>query len=202
MQLRKLASSLTHRLRHPAYQNVSKVMTDEELAQLAAENKADGGETINKETTGKTAEELAQIASDQRRRAEIAEAKNKELEAKIPKPEFKPEPKSDPTKTNPEQLSPREQALALRPYQDLDDTQAEQLDKIQKATSLSPAEAKKDPLFTAWNDKYVEAQKKEKAKMGASNGSSDFTPEDGPQVQSGMKRDDHKAIFEKVTGGK
>lgn len=164
----------------------------------------DGGGATGEPKTPETDAEFKEAYENQKKRAEIAEAKNKDLEAKIPKPQPKPEPKpaEDQTKIKPEQLTPFQQAQALRPYQDLDDTQAEQLEKVQKATSLSPAEAKKDPLFTAWNDKYVEAQKKEKAKLGASNGSSQGEPGEEPLVKPGQTRDEHKAVFDKMVGRK
>lgn len=163
---------------------------------LESENQDNGGETIDKKTTEEGSKDFKQIAEDQRKRAEIAEAKLKKPKVESEKPvEIK-------DKINSQSSDPVELAKLANVLTGMSDEAITQLTAVAKAKNLSLAEAKKDPLFTAWFDQVSESAKREEAKRGASRGSSDFNPDEEPMVKSGMTRDDHKALFDKLTGRK
>jgi hypothetical protein len=170
---------------------------------------SDGGGATGDNKTPQSEAELKTAYENQKVRAEKAEAalKAKEDAEKAAADEAKKKAEADAAAKNNNQNSgqadPIEVARIAKVFSDLDDQQTEQLLKVAKATGLSPAEAKKDPLFSAWNNQYQETQKKERAKMGASQGSGQGGSDEGePITKPGMKRDEHMEAWKKALGRK
>jgi len=65
---------------------------------------------------------------------------------------------------------------------------------IAKGAGVSLLEAIKDPMFVQFQEGLREADKKEKAKLGASRGSGQH--EDKPKFRTGMTREEHKAAWD------
>lgn len=161
-------------------------MTDEEQAELDAENQANGGETVDNKTTATKEDaekDYKKIADDQRKRAEIAEAK---LKAEKPK-EKAEEPKS----TNNDYLS-REEGILIAQGMDADDL--EELKSVAQAKKLSLLKAKDTPLFQAYIEKRESDRKKEKAKIGASKGSQASQE----KSVSELTNDEHREFFKET----
>ncbi len=92
---------------------------------------------------------------------------------KKPKVEPKPETKSeDKNKSNAQVSDPVEVAKLANALSGLSDSEINELTAVAKMRGVSLAEAKKDPLFSAWQAKYLEDAKRERSKRGASQGSS------------------------------
>ncbi len=157
--------------------------------ELGSENQAIGGETDVNQTTEidyqELAEKNAQIADDQRKRAEIAEAKLKA------KPEVKaPAPIQQ---TNTDVLS-REEAILIA--QGMQPEDIDELKAVAKAKELSLLKAKETPLFQGYLEKQEADRKKEKARLSTSKGSQ------VTQTQSVADLDDdaHKALVKETLG--
>ena len=184
-------------------------MAEETKDEHKSENNAGGGETDKKETTGKTSEELAKIATDQRKRAEIAEGKLKEKEdaEKVVADKAKADAdakKAEENKNNniSAPTDPVELAKMANVLKDMSDKEIEELQAVAKAKNLSLAAAKNDPLFQAWHTKFLEDAKKERNKMGGSRGSDQAGDENEPIAKSGMSRDDHIKLVKDLSGAK
>lgn len=163
-----------------------------------SENDADGGETGKQKTTEKTSEELKQIADDQRKRAEKAEA---DLKAERQKNAVKPDDKKpvvEQKQINAQVADPDELRLIAR---GLSDTEIEQLQVISKGKGISLMESLKDPLFISFQKDLKEQDKKEKAKLGGSNSSSQGQEGDEPLVKPGMTEEEHKEVWSKTMKG-
>lgn len=159
-----------------------------------SENDADGGETGKKKTTEKTPEELQQIADDQRKRAEKAESDLKALKKANKEKEDADKPEdANKEKPNAQTSDPVEVAKLANALNGLSDEAITQLTLVAKAKGISLAEAKSDPLFTAWHDQVQEAAKKEKAKRGAARGSSQGEED---KAVEGLAPDIHKPLDE------
>lgn len=182
-------------------------MADKTQAELDAENKANGGETIVKETTGKTPEEIEQlvvknatIAEDQRKRAEKAEAalkvKTDAEAAEKAKKDAEANKATENQNNNSSQSDPLEVAKIANTLNGLSDEAITQLSLVAKAKGISLAEAKKDPLFSAWFIQAEEVAKKERAKLGGSRGSSVGDDEKMPE---GLVPDIHKPLSDQRT---
>lgn len=162
-----------------------------------ASNQGDGGETGDNQTTANLtdAEKLAKaekVAEDQRKRAEIAEAKL--AEANQGKGDVKP---TEETKTNQPDASSefvtRDEAVLLaRGYSDEAIAQAK---KIAKGADVPLLDALKDPLMVAFLEKETEDKKKADAQLGASNGSG-VTPEKGVPTDP----EEHKKFWKEQMG--
>lgn len=171
---------------------------EEEQDNSESENQDAGGETSEKQTTETDPKDYKKIAEDQKRRAEKAETDLKaEREVKAKQDADKKEIQS---KINPAAQDPIEVAKMAAALTGLSDKELTELTAVARMRNVSFAEAKSDPLFQAWQKSYLEAQKKQDAKMGASNSSGQTEPEEG--VTSGMKREDHMELWEKVVGKK
>ena len=79
----------------------------------------------------------------------------------------------------------------------LSDEEIEQAKIVAKGKGISLTEATKDPLFQIYQSDLKDKQRKEKAKLGASKGSGES--QDEAEIKSGMTRDDHKKVFQKLT---
>lgn len=174
-------------------------MAEKTQAELDAERQANGGETIVKETTGKTPEEIEQlaiknatIAEDQRKRAEKAEAALREkTDAEATEKAKKDADAKNNQNNNSSQPDPLEVAKIANTLNGLSDEAITQLSLVAKAKGISLAEAKKDPLFSAWFVQAEEAAKKERAKLGGSHGSS---VGDDEKMPDGLVPDIHKPL--------
>lgn len=162
-----------------------------------SEKSDDGGETGKQKTTEKTPEELRQIAEDQRKRAEKAEADLKAERQKNAKPKDE-KPVGDQNKINAQSPDPDELRLIAK---GLSDTEIEQARVISKGKGISLMESLKDPLFISFQKDLKEQEKKEKAKLGGSNSSNQGQQGDEPVVRSGMTAEEHKAAWEKTMKG-
>lgn len=152
-------------------------MADENQDNLESENQDNGGETVDQETTAKDdGQDYKQIAQDQRKRAEIAEAK------------LKDKPKTETQSTN---SPPAADADELRLIaKGLSDEEIEQAKVIAKGTGKNLVEAIKSPLFTAFQKELKEQERKDKAKLSASKGSN----QEQTVSISDMSRDDHQKL--------
>lgn len=81
----------------------------------------------------------------------------------------------------------------------LSDEEIDQAKIVAKGKDVSLVEAIKDPLFTTYQQKLKEDDKKEKARLGATSGSGES---EGiiTGTESGSTRDEHMAAFKKATG--
>lgn len=79
-----------------------------------------------------------------------------------------------------------------------DDEALEQLRIIARGTGTNLKEARENPLFKNYEAKQREEERKSKAKLGASNGSSYGS--NAPAIKPNMTVDEHKAIWAKMSG--
>jgi len=130
----------------------------------------------------------ASLAEALKAKAELtARAKRAEEELKALK--AKPQQNNDP------QISDELKLIA----RGLSDEAIDQAKVIAKGKGISLPEAIKDPLFTIYQEKIKDDERKEKAKLGASKGSGGS--EEKPKgVQSGATRDEHMKAFKKALG--
>lgn len=169
-------------------------MEEEKIVDPTTEKKDDGGETGEPKTSEKSAAEYKQMFEDQRKRAEKAEAREKDLKSKIPEPK----PVVEQKQINAQVADPDELRLIAR---GLSDNEIEQLQVISKGKGLTLMESLKDPLFISFQKDLKEQEKKEKAKLGGSN-SSNQGQEDEEVVKSGMTVEEHREAWNKVMKGK
>lgn len=127
-------------------------------------------------------EEALKAKSELTARAKRAEEEIKALKAK-------PQQHNDP------QISDELKLIA----RGLSDEAIEQAKVIAKGKGISLPEAIKDPLFTIYQEKVKDDERKEKAKLGASKGSGN-TEEKPKGFQSGATRDEHIEAFKKFAG--
>lgn len=127
-------------------------------------------------------EEALKAKSELTARAKRAEEELKALKAK-------PQQHNDP------QISDELKLIA----RGLSDEAIEQAKVIAKGKGISLPEAIKDPLFTVYQEKVKDDERKEKAKLGASKGSGN-TEEKPKGFQSGATRDEHIEAFKKFAG--
>ena len=125
-----------------------------------------------------------------KRRAEIAEAKLKELKnsTKVQNVEEK-----DGDNTG---LS-REEAILFA--QGFTEEEVLKAGKIAELEGISLSEATKDELFVTWKDKKEKEAKSAKAQLGTSTGSP-AVAEKKDFNSPNLDRDDHKALFDKARG--
>jgi len=119
-------------------------------------------------------------------RAKDAETKLKEAKTKLKELEAKQ------TLTAPS-INPDELKLIAR---GLSDEEIDQAKAIAKGKDIPLNEALKDPMFIAYQKDQKEAERKEKAKLGASKGSGQ--DEDSSGFRPGMTEAEHKAEWEKT----
>ena len=165
-------------------------MSDEKKDDLESENQDNGGETVDKKTTEKEAEpDYKKIAEDQRKRAEIAEAKLKD------KP--KVEAEADLKQNNQTQSVDSDELRLIA--KGLSDEVIDQAKVIAKGKGISLPEALKDPLLIAFQKDLKEQEKREKAKLGANKGS-DAGEE--KSFKKGMTEEEHKSAWKDRLGKK
>jgi hypothetical protein len=122
----------------------------------------------------------------------LARAKKAEEELKT----LKAKPQDNNQSSNP-QLSEELKLIA----KGLSDEEIEQAKVIAKGKDISLPEAIKDSLFLTYQADLKEKERKEKAKLGASKGSSE-TQEEVTGLQSGSSREEHMKAFNKIVGKK
>lgn len=118
-------------------------------------------------------------------RAKKAEQKAKELEDKANQKPL----------TNQEQIS-RDELILIAKGKDV-----EVIDKakaLAKGAGISLAEAMKDPVITAFEEKRAKEEKSKQAQLGASGKSA---TDNELEVRPDMPRDEHKALFDKMMNG-
>lgn len=131
-----------------------------------------------------------------KKRAEIAEAKLKELKNSLSTDTEEKEEKEDRKEVVQTGLS-REEAILFA--KGLSEEEVAKADKIAKVEGISLTEAIGNDMFVAWQKSNEDKIRSEKAQLGTSNGS--------PKVQAkkdfntpGLSADDHKALFRKSIG--
>lgn len=140
----------------------------------------------NETATEEDAEAIkASLAEALKAKAELtARAKRAEEELKALK--AKPQQHNDP------QISDELKLIA----RGLSDEAIEQAKVIAKGKGISLPDAIKDPLFTIYQEKVKDDERREKAKLGASKGSGN-TEEKPKGFQSGATREEHMEAFKK-----
>ena len=78
----------------------------------------------------------------------------------------------------------------------LSDDEIEQAKVIAKGSGTNLSEALKTPLFVAFQKELKDAERKERAKLGASRGSSPTEPDKG--FKSGLTREEHMALWKET----
>lgn len=78
----------------------------------------------------------------------------------------------------------------------LSDDEIEQAKVIAKGSGTNLSEALKSPLFVAFQKEIKDAERKERAKLGASRGSGQSEPEKG--FQNGLTREQHMALWKET----
>lgn len=155
------------------------------LDELTAHEVAEAYQEKNRDIFGRLTEAQAkakQIEADKAKiEADLAAERNK------PKPEVevKPGPQSD----------PEELRLMAR---GLSDELIEEAKSIAKGKGISLQEALKTKAFILIKENLEEEERKERAKLGASNGSN--PSDEAPLVTPNMSREDHMAAFKKRLG--
>lgn len=108
--------------------------------------------------------------------------------------------KAQPTETKPQITNNPELSDELKLIaRGLSDEEIDKAKVIARGTGVSLIEAIKDPLFTTFQEKLKEEQKKADAKLGASRGSRE-TQEELTGTEFGSSRDEHIKAFKKVMG--
>ena len=133
-------------------------------------------------------DESKKAFEDQKRRAEKAEAELKALKAEAQEPTEK---KAQPTLSN--SLS-REEAILIAEGMKEDDLN--KLQVIARGAGISLLEAKEDPLFASYYSNVMKERKSEKAKLGASKGST--IKQETPSFSNGLSRDEHIALWKET----
>ena len=105
-----------------------------------------------------------------------------------------PEPKKDIIKSNDPELAD-ELKLIAKGYSD---EEIEQAKVISKGKGIPLTEATKDPLFVVFQKDIKETERKEKAKLGVSNGSGVSQPKE--QFKSGMTKEEHEKLWKEQMG--
>jgi hypothetical protein len=171
-------------------------MTDEVKDGATAKDVDVDTDTTNDEGDGveetpevlkKKLEEANKAKSQLTARAKTAEARLKELEAN---------PQGN-NKSNDPQLSDELKLIA----RGLSDEAIEQAKVIAKGKGLTLTEAIKDPLFEIYQKDLAEKERREKAKLGASKGSSE-SQEEITGFQAGATREEHEKAYKKLVGKK
>lgn len=165
------------------FQTELSALSDEDKATKLSEKKI---ELIRQEyaSLSEKAGKDAELANNYKTRAENAEGK------------LKNRPPEN-TKTNDPQLSDELKLIA----RGLPDELIEQAKIIAKGKTIPLLEAIKDKSFLILKEKFDEDERREKARLGASQGSGD--PEEQiTGTESGSSREDHKKAFEKIMGKK
>lgn len=97
-----------------------------------------------------------------------------------------------------ETIDPLEQAQLANAIRDLSPEEIQEAKDIAKGKGITVLKALETPAFKAFHAANVEADKKEKARLGASRGSGSH--EDKPKFRSGMTREEHKEAWEETAG--
>lgn len=148
-------------------------------------------ETTTEETTEETQEEDTVVISKEKFKAMQKKAIAYDASKKTPQKE---------TITNNNVLSEIEsEAKILKLAKDMDDDTISQLKKIALVNNQSLADAQKDPLFIAWQEKKESDIKAEKARLGASKGSSSTKASVGFS-NPGLSEEDHKKLWKESMG--
>lgn len=128
-------------------------------------------------------------------RAKKAETENKELKTKISEP-VKPT-QTETSINNP--LTPAAIDERVLKAQGMDDELLDKLKKVAQVTGKTLIEAQSDELFVAFKDKFEERVKADKAKLGASRGSSSVRKEKTFSTP-GLSSTEHKEMWRKSQG--
>lgn len=150
-------------------------------------------ETTTEETTEETQEADTVVISKEKFKAMQKKAIAYDASKKTPQPS-----KEDITNNN--VLSEIEsEAKILKLAKDMDDDTLSQLKKIALVNNQSLADAQKDPLFVAWQEKKESEIKAEKARLGASKGSNSVKSSGG-FASPGMSEAEHKKLWKETMG--
>ena len=142
-------------------------------------------DTETEDTAVEDTEKLKEANKRLFERAKKAEAEAKELKTKA-----KAQPEVQPAQVDSDELR-----LIAR---GLSDEEIEQAKVISKGKGISLVDSLKDPMFISYQKDFKEQQRKEKAKLGASKGSSQ--EDEQPIVKSGMTTEEHKEVWRKALG--
>lgn len=160
---------------------------------LETENQDYGGETVENQATGSPAgKDWQKIAEDQKKRAEIAEAKLAEAAKLVTNQPEQPEKPINSPEASADFLTREEGLLLARGYSDDAIAHAK---KIAKGADVPLLDALKDPLMTAFLEKEAEEKRKQEASLGASQGSGVTPSKEVP-----LDPEAHKAYWKEMTG--
>lgn len=168
----------------------------EEVKDVATDTNVEVDEATNSDETSEIKEDTGNLAEDLERERKakaqiLARAKKAEEELKA----LKAKPQVE-NKINDPQLSDELKLIA----RGLSDEEIEQVKVIAKGKGITLNEAVKDTLFTIFQADLKEKERKEKARLGASKGSGESSEE--PMVKSGMTKEEHQKVFQKLVGKK
>jgi hypothetical protein len=119
--------------------------------------------------------------------------------APAPKPKPKPDDEEQPNSPAAESTDPVELAELANALRGLSKEEVSFAKTISKGNGITLLEALDTDGFKAFHKEKEAARKKAKAKLGGTSGSGQGD-EDKPIVESGMKREDHKALAMKHMG--
>lgn len=150
---------------------------------------------VTEESQGSDSQKVdyTEFEKKQHDRAKKAEAELKEMKAKAKKleEELKKKEESQPINAQP---NPEEFAKEVRLLATLTDEEISEARDIQKAKGIPLEEVMETKVFRAFQKQLREEEKKEKAKLGASKGSSQ--EETRNQFDTGVTPEGNKAHFE------
>jgi hypothetical protein len=162
-----------------------------------AEETSTETETVDNEQSDEELEKIRQIAEDQKRRAEKAERKLRELQAQ--NKGIKTEPKSEEqkeVKTSGDSLTKEEAILYAR---GLSEAEVERVKSIAKIEGESPLVAAESDYFKIWKEKEDKKREAQDTQLGASRGSAKSKPKK-EAGSPGLSRDEHKALVQEKMG--
>lgn len=154
-------------------------MEEQNQDELESENQDNGGETVEKQTTETETPDYKKIAEDQKKRAEIAEAKLKD------KPKIIEQPKPESQNVDPVEVASLANALQGLTQEEIDFAKT-----IAAGSKTSLLKALQTEGFKSYHKDIVAEERKKKAALGASRGSGQETQ----KSMSELSRDEHQKL--------
>lgn len=144
-------------------------------------------------------EKARKIAEDQKRRAEKAEQKLKELKAQLEDSKTEPQEEAEEQKTAKpvgDSLTKEEAILYAR---GLSEEEVEKVKHIAKLEGESPLVAAESDYFKSWKEKQDRQKETQETQLGASRGSVKSKPK--KDISSpGLTPEEHKALWKEIMG--
>lgn len=182
-------------------------MTTEEKEILDSETQDNDGDDVTTDEVEDTSsenepanEELTkaqQIAEDQKRRAEKAELKLKELKAQLE--DNKPEPKETEGQEETKSSNTPSKEEVILYARGLSEEEVEKVKSIAKIEGESPLVAAESDYFKIWKQKQDEQKETQETQLGTSKGSVKRKPQKD-FGSNGLTPDEHKALWREKMG--